>query len=78
MKTLEFIKNNNSKNDIEESVIVFGLDMLKTIIIEIIVAVMLAIFAGCFWRAMIFLACNDIFGYTYAVETICRRISYPE
>lgn len=48
MKTLEFIKNNNSKNDIEESVIVFGLDMLKTIIIEIIVAVMLAIFAGCF------------------------------
>ena len=55
MKTLEFIKNNNSKNDIEESVIVFGLDMLKTIIIEIIVAVMLAIFAGCFWRAMIFL-----------------------
>ena len=55
MKTLEFIKNNNSKNDIEESVIVFGLDMLKTVIIEIIVAVVLAIFAGCFWRAMIFL-----------------------
>lgn len=55
MKTLEFIKNNNGKNDIEESVIVFGLDMLKTVIIEIIVAVVLAIFAGCFWRAMIFL-----------------------
>ena len=72
MKTLEFIKNNNGKNDIEESVIVFGLDMLKTVIIEIIVAVVLAIFAGCF------LACNDISGYTYAVETICRRISYPE
>ena len=71
MKTLEFIKNYNSKNDIEESVIVFGLDMLKTVIIEIIVAVVLAIFAGC-------LAYNDISGYTYAVETICRRISYSE
>ena len=55
MKTLEFIKNNNGKNDIEESAIVFGLDMLKTVIIEIIVAVVLAIFAGGFWRAMIFL-----------------------
>ncbi|MGN0321329.1 MAG: accessory gene regulator B family protein [Lachnospira sp.] len=55
MKLVDFIKNNNEHNKVDDSVITFGLEMLKTVIIEAVAAVVIALVIGEFWRAMLFL-----------------------
>ena len=43
MKIINFIKNNANKNEVHESVIEFGLEMIKTIIVEMVLAIGIAV-----------------------------------
>ncbi len=55
MKIINFIKNNANKNEVHESVIEFGLEMIKTIIVEMVLAIGIAVVMHELWKAMLFL-----------------------